>query len=133
MLLWRHFFKEKNIAQNIMLMHVAVADGLMGVYLLIIGILDVTWRGVCYRHDYQWRTGLGCQITGGVSVLSSEVSLMILTLLSAPADRFKDIVFPSRLRPLSRKKAHAFCFAMWLIGCLIAFLPTCGIRYFHPS
>ena len=128
-LLWRYFFKEKNIAQNIMLMHVAVADGLMGVYLLIIGILDVTWRGVYYLHDYQWRTGLGCQVTGGVSVLSSEVSLMILTLLSA--DRFRHIVFPKRFRPFSRKKAHAFCFALWLIGCLIAFVPTFGIRYFH--
>ena len=128
-LVWRTLFKEKNVAQTIMLMHVAVADGLMGVYLFIIGAKDAMWSGEYYLHDYQWRTGLSCQITGGICVLSSEVSLMILSLLSA--DRFKHIVFPRRFRTLGRKKTHTFCFIIWAISFLIAFLPTFGITYFH--
>ena len=128
-LVWRTYFKERNIAQSIMLMHVAVADGLMGVYLLVVGIMDAVWSGVYYLHDFQWRTGLPCQIVGGTAVLSSEVSIMILSLLSL--DRVKHIVFPKRFKMLTRKKTHAFCFVIWVVGFLIAFLPTFGIRYFY--
>ena len=128
-LIWRTFYKEKNVVQTIMLMHVAVADALMGVYLITIGVFDAVWSGVYYLHDFQWRTGLRCQIIGGIAVLSSEVSIMVLSLLSV--ERVKNIVFPYRYKALNRKKAHAFCFFIWVISFLIAFLPTFGIRYFH--
>ena len=128
-LVWRAKVKEKKVAQSIMLMHVAVADGLMGVYLITIGVTDLVWSGVYYLHDYQWRTGLSCKLIGGMSVLSSEVSIMALSLLSA--DRLKTIVFPYRFKVLNRRKAHAFCFLIWAIGFIIAFFPTLSLPYFH--
>ena len=128
-IVWRMCFKEKNIAQSIILLHVAVADGLMGVYLITVGVVDAVWYRSYYLHDFQWRTGLPCQIVGGMSVLSSEVSLMALSLLSL--DRFKHIIYPRRFKLLTRKKAHALCFAIWVIAFFIAFLPTFGIRYFR--
>ena len=73
-IVWRTFFKEKNVVQTILLMHVAVADGLMGLYLITVGVMDTVWSGEYYLHDFQWRTGLPCQVVGGISVLSSEVS-----------------------------------------------------------
>ncbi|XP_068724659.1 uncharacterized protein [Montipora capricornis] len=126
---WRICYKEKNVAQSIILMHVAAADGLMAVYLITVGVVDAVWSGVYFLHDYQWRTGFPCQILGGISVLSSEVSLMALSLLSF--DRLKHIVFPKRFKVLTQRKAHALCFIIWVIGFFIAFLPTFGIRYFH--
>ena len=126
---WRICYKEKNVAQSIILMHVAAADGLMAVYLITVGVVDAVWSGVYFLHDYQWRTGFPCQILGGISVLSSEVSLMALSLLSL--DRLKHIVFPKRFKVLTQRKAHALCFIIWVIGFFIAFLPTFGIRYFH--
>ena len=127
-LVLRHFLKEKNAVQVIMLMHLAVADGLMGVYLLTIAVIDRLWSGEYYLHDFQWRFGLSCQITGAISVLSSEVSAMLLTLISG--DRFKNIVFPYRGRALTRRKAHILCMVVWVVGFTIAFLPISGIHYF---
>ena len=126
---WRRFFKERNVVQVIMLMHLAVGDGLMAVYLLTLACKDLLWSGEYYLHDYKWRTSLSCQITGAISVLSSELSVMLLTLISA--DRLKNIVFPYRGRALTRKKAHALCLVIWAIGIIIAFLPLTGIHYFY--
>lgn len=127
-LAWRFHFKSKNVVQAIMLMNLALADGLMGVYLLTIAIMDRVWEGEYYLHDFEWRTGLACQITGAISVLSGEVSVMLLALISA--DRMTKIVFPFHCRGLTRKITHMLCVVIWLIGAIIAFLPMLGIRYF---
>lgn len=124
----RHFVKEKNIVQVIMLMHLAMADGLMGVYLITIAVIDTLWSGDYYLHDFQWRSSLYCQITGAISVLSSETSALLLTVISA--DRLKNIVFPYRGRKLTRRKAHILCMMVWVVGFIIAFLPISGIHYF---
>lgn len=121
--------KEKNIVQNIMLMNLAVSDCLMGVYLMTVGVKDQMWKGVYYLHDYPWRSSWSCQVTGAISIMSSEVSVMLLALISA--DRVKNIVFPYKGRSLSRNKAHASCLIIWAIGALIAFFPMFGIRYFE--
>ena len=126
---WRVFFKEKNVVQTILLMHVAVADGLMGVYLITVGVMDVVWSGEYYLHDFEWRTGFRCQMVGGMSAMSSQVSIMTLALLAI--ERVKKIVFPYQFKGLTRKKAHKFCLAIWVIGFLFAYMPTFGIRYFH--
>ena len=130
-IVWRLFFKERNVVQVIMLMHLAAGDGLMGVYLVTLGIKDLLWSGDYYLHDFRWRSGLSCQITGAISVLSSEVSVMLLTLISA--DRLKNIVFPYHGRGLTPRKAHVLCAIIWVFGIVIAFLPICGIGYFHDA
>lgn len=35
--------REEDKIQSIMLMHLAGSDGLMGVYLIIIGVMDAIW------------------------------------------------------------------------------------------
>ncbi|XP_027049655.1 G-protein coupled receptor GRL101-like [Pocillopora damicornis] len=125
---WRMVYREENIAQSIMLIHLAVSDGLMGVYLIIIGWKDAMWAGKYYLHDFNWRTSLSCQISGAIAVLSSEVSMMLLSLISA--DRLKNIVFPFSVNGLTNKATHTLCFAIWIIGFIIAFLPTFSIQYF---
>ena len=128
-LTWRTIFKEKNVVQTIMLMHLAVSDGLMGGYLLTVGIKDLLWSGEYYLHDFEWRSGLACQITGAISLMSSEVSLMVMSLISA--DRLKNIVFPYQGSALTRRKTHVVCCIIWVVGLLIAFTPMFGIDYFE--
>ena len=126
---WRVIFKEKNVVQSIMLLHLAVSDGLMGIYLISLGTKDLLWRGEYYLHDFQWRSGLSCQIIGAISLLSSEVSVMMMTLISA--DRLKNIVFPYQGASLKPKATHILCIIIWAIGFLMAFLPMFGIQYFE--
>ncbi|XP_066021689.1 G-protein coupled receptor GRL101-like [Pocillopora verrucosa] len=126
---WRVIFKEKNVVQSIMLLHLAVSDGLMGIYLISLGTKDLLWRGEYYLHDFQWRSGLSCQIIGAISLLSSEVSVMMMTLISA--DRLKNIVFPYHGASLKPKATHILCIIIWAIGFLMAFLPMFGIQYFE--
>ena len=130
-IVWRLVFKERNVVQVIMLMHLAVGDGLMGVYLVTLGFKDLLWSGNYYLHDFQWRSSLSCQVTGAISVLSSEVSVMLLALISA--DRLKNIVFPYHGRGLTPRKAHTLCAIIWVLCIAIAFLPICGIGYFHDA
>ena len=126
---WRSVFKDTNTVQSIMLLHLAVSDGLMGAYLITLGVKDLLWREEYYLHDFKWRSGLACQIIGATSLLSSEVSLMLMALISA--DRLKNIVFPFRGGALSRKMTHILCAIIWLVGFLLAFFPMFGLRYFE--
>ena len=126
---WRSVFKDTNTVQSIMLLHLAVSDGLMGAYLITLGVKDLLWRGEYYLHDVKWRSSLACQIIGATSLLSSEVSLMLMALISA--DRLKNIVFPFRGGALSRKMTHILCAIIWLVGFLLAFFPMFGLRYFE--
>ena len=126
---WRMIFKEKNVVQFIMLLHLAVSDGLMGVYLITLGAKDLLWWREYYLHDFQWRSCLSCQIIGAISLLSSEMSVMMMALISA--DRFKNIVFPYQGPSLKPKATRILCIIIWAIGFLIAFLPMLGIRYFE--
>ena len=59
---WRSVFKDTNTVQSIMLLHLAVSDGLMGAYLITLGVKDLLWRGEYYLHDFEWRSSLACQI-----------------------------------------------------------------------
>ena len=128
-LMWRMIFKERNRVQSFLLSNLATADLLMGVYLIIIAIHDAKWLGDYFRHDIQWRSGTGCQITGFLSMLSSEVSVLILTMLTF--DRLVSMVFVFKYKPLSMKKIHAICAAIWLFGIIIAILPITSLRYFQ--
>ncbi|CAH3158146.1 unnamed protein product, partial [Pocillopora meandrina] len=126
---WRSVFKDTNTVQSIMLLHLAVSDGLMGAYLITLGVKNLLWRGEYYLHDFEWRSSLACQITGATSLLSSEVSLMLMALISA--DRLKNIVFSFRGGALSRKMTRILCTIIWLVGFLLAFFPMFGLRYFE--
>ena len=130
-LIWRRIFKEKNVVQDIMLRHLAVSDGLNGVYLYTVGAIDLLWSGEYYLHDFKWRNGWSCQLTGAIALLSSEVSLMMMSLISA--DRLKNIVFPYDGTALTQRATHILCCIIWGVGFLIAFFPMFGLSYFdHP-
>ena len=130
-LLWRWSVKEKNRVQSFLLANLAVADLLMSVYLIIIAAQDVHWRGEYFEHDMEWRSGGLCKVAGMFSMLSSEVS--VLTLSAITADRFICIVFPFSSKRLSLKKTYAICILMWIFGVIISCLPMFNIDYFYDK
>ena len=95
-ILTRVIVKEDNKVHSFLLTNLAISDLLMGVYLLIIAIKDAQWQGEYFKHDFDWRSGTTCAFTGVLSMVSSEVSVLMLTLITT--DRLICIVFPFKVR-----------------------------------
>ena len=71
---WRLVHSEDSRVQSFLLRNLAFSDFLMGVYLIILAVQDTRWQGEYFKYDVQWRAGTLCQVTGALSMLSSEVS-----------------------------------------------------------
>ncbi|XP_066022391.1 G-protein coupled receptor GRL101-like [Pocillopora verrucosa] len=125
---WQYFYPDNNVVQSIMLVNLGVSDGIMGIYLIIIGIKDLQWSGEYYLHDYEWRTGWFCHFNGAMSVFSSEVSVMMISLIAL--DRLKNIVFPYTFAKITPRQTCLMCVVIWLVGGVMAFLPLSGMHYF---
>lgn len=123
--------RDDNKVQSFMLTNLACSDFFMGVYLLIIAIKDLQWKGEYFQHDVAWRTGHLCRFAGALSMLSSEVS--VLMLLAITMDRLICVVFALRVRPLSLRSARIICTCIWIIGIIISFIPWTGISYFQDK
>ena len=125
---WRCFVREDNLVHSFLLTNLAVSDFLMGLYLLIIAIKDTQWQGEYFKQDFTWRTGQLCQFAGALSMISSEVSVAMLTIITA--DRLVCIVFPFRFKRLSLSRVYLLCAIVWLLGIVISTVPLMGIGYF---
>ena len=130
-IIWRIIDKEENRVNSFLLTNLAVADMLMGVYMLTIAIMDLRWRGEYFMHDIKWRSGIGCQIVGALSMLSSEVSVLILTIITL--DRLISIVFPFKFDRLTYKSAVFSCIGVWIFGVVISVIPITGLSYFYDD
>ena len=74
---------------------------------------------------------IGCQIVGGLSMLSSEVSVLILTIIKM--DRFLCIVFPFKFKRLTYKAAVYACLRVWIFSVVISTIPIAGLDYFYDD
>ena len=130
-IVWRGLDREENRVHSFLLINLAAADLLMGVYLLTIAVMDLRWQGEYFKHDIAWRSGIGCQSVGALSMLSSEVSVLILTIITL--DRLICIVFPFKFKRLTYKRAVLVCAGIWSFGLLISIIPISGISYFYDE
>ena len=128
-LIWRAMVRDNNRVQSILLSNLAMADFLMGVYMLILAVLDTMWKGEYFKHDVWWRNSLWCRIVGAISMLSSEVSVAMLTITTA--DRLICVVFALKFDKLTVKGAYIICLCVWVVGIVISVLPLTGIAYFN--
>lgn len=127
---WRMVVRgQLNQVHSFLLTNLACADLLMGVYLLLIAIKDVEFKGVYFKHDLQWRSSRLCQFAGALSVISSEVSVLILATLTA--DRFVCIVFPLKFIRLKMKSAVAVVMMIWITSLSLSILPIIIKDYFY--
>ncbi|XP_078356633.1 G-protein coupled receptor GRL101-like isoform X2 [Oculina patagonica] len=127
---WRLIRRDDHPVQTCLLTNLAVSDFLMGVYLMIIAILDNVWAGDYFSHDITWRSEY-CKLAGALSVLSSEVSVLMLTIITA--DRLISIVFAFKCSRLTLKGSYVICGAVWICGAVIAIVPCFDIPYFYNN
>ena len=67
-------------------------------------------------------------MAGALSVLSSEVSVLMLTVITA--DRLLSIVFAFRCSRLTLRGTYIICAVVWLCGTAIAVVPAFDTPYF---
>ena len=128
-ILWRVMGKDKNKVNSFLLTHLAVADFLMGVYMLLIAFKDRLWHGVYFRHDVSWRASDLCKFAGVLSTISSEVSVFTLTLITF--DRLVCIAFSFKFRRMSVKLAAYLTTLIWILGIVLAVIPLLHDAYFY--
>ena len=106
---------------NIFVTQLNVADSFMGVYLAIVGVADVIYRGKYLRHDMAWMSSVACRTAGFLCLMSSEVSAFIICLITL--DRFVVLRLPfSGLHFETRSAAVASGLA-WVTGISLAAVP----------
>ena len=117
--------------QSIMIGHLALADSLMGIYMVMIASADVYFRDRYAFFAEQWQTSYMCKIAGFLSVISSESSVFFMTVISL--DRFLNIMFPFQRIILRPKSAQTSACIVWLITFTIAFTPVVARGYFDNA
>lgn len=72
-LLGRCFHKNRNnVEHSLYLTHLAASDLLMGIYLAIIAIVDINFRGSYIVHEEAWRHSKVCALCGELRILYYE-------------------------------------------------------------
>ena len=128
-IVWRLIAKDVSRLNSLLLTNLAVADLLMGVYMLIIASKDSEWDGEYFKHDLLWRASGLCKFAGVISIVSSEVSVLTLTVITL--DRLICIVFVFRFTRWSVKKAAAIMCMVWMLGICISTAPLFHDAYFY--
>ncbi|KAJ8024898.1 hypothetical protein HOLleu_34947 [Holothuria leucospilota] len=116
-------------AENVFLVNLAVADFLMGVYLMSIATADIRFGQDYFFYSEDWRTGLGCAIIGFIGILSTVVSLPVLTLMTI--DRFLCIVFTFGSIRFSKTCALITCAILWVSGVIFTSFPLIGMGFLY--
>ncbi|XP_049303924.1 relaxin receptor 2 [Bactrocera dorsalis] len=130
MVLWGRFiYRDENIAVTMVIRNLALADILMGFYLITIGVQDYRYRSQYYKVALDWITSWQCAAIGSLAVTSSEVSMLILAFMSF--ERFLLIADPFRSQHrIGIKNIFIALLAIWLMGVGIAVAP---VALWHSS
>ena len=93
----------------------------MGVYLLIIAVADVSFRGNYITWDDWWRSSAWCSFAGVISTISSEGSVLFICLITL--DRILVVKYPYGNIRIKTKTALIFSIVAWLLVIIAATIP----------
>ncbi|KAL8595637.1 hypothetical protein ACOMHN_025673 [Nucella lapillus] len=110
---------------SVFVTNLTVADFFMGVYIAIIGVADHQFRGKYLYNDDMWKNSATCKGAGFLSLLSSEVSALIIWFITL--DRFIVLHFPFSTVRFDKTSAAVASLFIWLAGFLLAVLPLLPI------
>ncbi|XP_033370508.1 leucine-rich repeat-containing G-protein coupled receptor 5 isoform X2 [Parus major] len=103
---------------------IAIVNALMGLASGVLASVDASTFGSFAQYGAQWESGIGCQITGLLSIFASEASILLLTL--AALERAFSVKhaakFETKSSIASIKIATSFCFMLALIIAVIPLL-----------
>ena len=121
-LIWRKKVTQKNKVQDFLLNNLAMADFLMGLYMIGIASADIYFGNYFPMQSETWRSGITCKILGSISITSSEASVFFVTLISF--DRFLSIRFPYSIRKFGRKSIALVVTIVWIISLTLGVVPS---------
>uniref|UniRef100_A0A3B3R292 Relaxin family peptide receptor 1 n=1 Tax=Paramormyrops kingsleyae TaxID=1676925 RepID=A0A3B3R292_9TELE len=124
----RSYIRSENKLHALCIISLCCADGLMGVYLFVIGAFDLKFRGKYNQHAQRWMDSAQCQVVGSLAMLSTEVSVMLLTYLTL--EKYVCIVYPFRYLAPGRRRTVSILVAIWILGFIIAFIPLVAKNFF---
>ena len=84
---------EEEEELDVFVAHLCVADFRMGVFLAVIGVVARLYQCTYLWEDNTWKDSAGCKVAGFLSLVSNEVSALVIALITI--DRFLVLRFPS--------------------------------------
>ncbi|XP_053886260.1 relaxin receptor 1 isoform X1 [Malaclemys terrapin pileata] len=124
----RPYIRSENKLHAMSIMSLCCADCLMGIYLFVIGVFDVKYRGEYNKHAQLWMDSIHCQLVGSLAILSTEVSVLLLTYLTL--EKYICIVYPFRCLKPGKCKTISILILIWVIGFVVAFIPLSHKEFF---
>ena len=114
--------RERHKVQNILIANLSISDFLMGIYLFIVLSADLYYTDFFPSHSKWWRYSPLCRLAGTLSLLSSEASVFLITLISV--DRFMGIKWPFSKRRLRTKRARMVLALLWVVALILSITPS---------
>lgn len=112
---------SRNETFSFFVTNLSISDAMMGTYMVIIGIHDVKFHNTYVYNEYEWKKSLLCKITGAMSYVSSESSVIFIFFITL--DRFIAIKYPFGGWKITIRRAYVIAFFAWLISFFSAALP----------
>ncbi|XP_006822611.1 lutropin-choriogonadotropic hormone receptor-like, partial [Saccoglossus kowalevskii] len=117
--------RTKMCVPRFLICNLACADFCMAIYLGFLAIIDASTLGDFKKHAVIWQHSSGCQIAGFLAVLSSELSVFTLAVITM--ERNYAITHAMHLnKRLSLKTASIVMAGGWLLSLFCATLPLVG-------
>lgn len=118
--------RSKMDVPRFLVCNLAAADFFMGIYLGILAIVDAATLGEFRMFAIPWQMSLLCQFAGFLAVLSSELSVYTLAVITL--ERNYAITHAIHLnKRLSLRQAGYIMSVGWIFALLMALLPLLGI------
>ncbi|XP_076316479.1 uncharacterized protein LOC143228914 isoform X2 [Tachypleus tridentatus] len=120
------FGHSKMDVPRFLVCNLAVADFFMGIYLEILAVVDASTLGEFRVFAIAWQTSAGCQVAGFLGVLSSELSVYTLSVITL--ERNYAITHAMHLnKRLSLKHAGYVMICGWMFALIMALMPLFGV------
>ncbi|RWS13828.1 G-protein coupled receptor GRL101-like protein [Dinothrombium tinctorium] len=128
-IIWRiHTRLRVNPVSSTLILSLGCSDFLMGIYLLLIALVDVYYRGRYMEVSDYWRNSTLCKICGVISTVSSEAS--VFTLVFIALDRLICICFPFSKYKFTLNFTYKLIFLSWSLAIVLSTVPFLVEPYF---
>ena len=103
------------------ILNIAVADFMTGIYLITISILNVVKLRFHHQKVVEWVGSLGCSIVGSIALISSEASCFLMVTLTS--FRLYHVYRPMSFMAASSRSWGVCIFISWFVAVFLGVIP----------